>query len=94
MTFLAILAGCSDPMVEAIASRDTFAYAAVNDARDKPAFTIQSGASCLVGKASFGKIDAYTEVDCGDKKGWVLEPENLKPLKSVGGWVVMWLVAG
>lgn len=69
MTFIAILAGCSDPMVEAIASRDIFAYAAVNDARDRPAFTIQSGASCLVDKTSFGKVDAYAEVVCGDQKG-------------------------
>lgn len=84
MTFLAILAGCSDPMVEAIASRDTFAYAAVNDARDKPTFTIQTGTSCRVGKTSFGKVDAYTEVVCGEKKGWVLEPENMKSSESVG----------
>ncbi|MCP1291773.1 hypothetical protein NK214_16380 [Chromobacterium sp. S0633] len=85
MTFLAILAGCSDPMVEAIASRDTFAYAAVNDARDKPAFMIQAGTSCRVGKTSFGKADAYTAVVCGNKKGWVLEAENLKPSTLVGG---------
>ncbi|WP_141113357.1 hypothetical protein [Chromobacterium haemolyticum] len=85
MVSLAVLAGCSDPMVDAIASRDTFAYAAVNDARDKPAFTIRAGTSCRVGKTSFDKIDAYTEVVCGDKKGWVLEQENLKPSKSVGG---------
>lgn len=85
MTLLAALAGCSDPMTEAIASRDTLAYAAVNDARDKPAFTIQAGTSCQVGTTSFGKVDVYTEVACGNKKGWVLEPENLKLSKSVGG---------
>ncbi|MCS3804694.1 hypothetical protein HNO92_001406 [Chromobacterium alkanivorans] len=81
MVSLAVLAGCSDPMVEAIASRDTRAYAAVNDARDRPAFMIQEGTSCQVSKTSLGKIDAYTEVVCGGKKGWVLEPENLKLLK-------------
>ncbi|AXT47410.1 MULTISPECIES: hypothetical protein [Chromobacterium] len=85
MTFLVALAGCSDPMTEAIASRDTLAYAAANDARDKPAFTIQVGTSCRVGKISFGKVDAYTEVVCGDKKGWVLEVDNLKSLMLVGG---------
>lgn len=85
MTFLVALAGCSDPMTEAIASRDTLAYAAVNDARDKPAFMIQAGTSCLVGKTLFGKVDAYTEVVCGDQRGWVLEPENVKFSKSVGG---------
>lgn len=85
MVSLAVLAGCSDPMVDAMASRDTFVYAAVNDARDKPAFMIQAGTSCLVGKTSFGKIDAYTEVVCGDKKGWVLELESLRRSKLVGG---------
>jgi hypothetical protein len=84
MVSLAVLSGCSDPMVGAIVSRDTFAYAAVNDARDKPAFTILAGTSCLIGKTSFGKVDAYTEVVCGDKRGWVLEPENLRSSKSVG----------
>lgn len=67
MTKLVLLAplvsalfGCSDPMTEAIASRDILAYAAVNDTRDKPAFTIQADTFCRVGKTVFGKIDAYT----------------------------------
>lgn len=85
MTVIAALTGCSDPLVAAIASRDTLAYAAVNDARDRPAFMIQVGTSCRVGNTSFGKADAYTAVVCGNKKGWVLEAENLKPSTLVGG---------
>lgn len=84
VSLVGALFSCSDPMTEAITSRDTFAYAAVNDARDRPAFTIQAGTSCRVGKTSFGKADAYTEVVCGNKKGWVLEPDNLKISKSDG----------
>ncbi|MCD5364110.1 hypothetical protein [Chromobacterium aquaticum] len=85
VSLVSIFSGCSDPVVVASASRDTHAYAAVYDESDKPAFTTQAGTSCRVGKTSFGKVDAYTEVVCGNKKGWVLEAENLKPSTLVGG---------
>lgn len=77
---LAALAGCSAPDTDATVTRDTAVYAAVNDARDKPAFTVKSGTACKVGETTYGKVDAYTEVICGDRRGWVLDAENLKKI--------------
>lgn len=78
---LAALAGCSSPDADATVTRDTVVYAAVNDARDKPAFRVKSGTTCKVGETVYGKVDAYTEVICGDRRGWVLDVENLKKIK-------------
>lgn len=78
---LVALAGCSAPDTDATVTRDTAVYAAVNDARDKPAFTVKSGTACKVGETVYGKVDAYTEVICGDRRGWVLDTENLKVTK-------------
>ncbi|MCD4502306.1 hypothetical protein [Chromobacterium vaccinii] len=78
---LVTLAGCSEPDADAIVTLDTAVYAAVSDARDKPTFTVKSGTACKVGETVYGKVDAYTEVICGDRRGWVLDAENLKIIK-------------
>ncbi|KJH67796.1 hypothetical protein UF16_07505 [Chromobacterium violaceum] len=78
LAVLATLAGCSLPDTDATVTRDTAVYAAVNDARDKPAFTAKSGTACKVGETIYGKVDTYTEVICGERRGWVLDTENLK----------------
>ena len=76
---MATLTACSPtPRVDCIASQDVQAYDAVNGA---PSFLIRKGDACQTGNFSYGKVDRYTEVWCGQRSGWVIEDRYLSPKK-------------
>jgi len=78
-----VLFGCEKAPKEIWqANKNVFAYANVNAAQGKAAFTIKKGEKCEAGETAYGKVDAYTKLNCESGSGWVTESEHFTKLPT------------
>lgn len=78
LLFVGFIASCSKKEVKVKAIQDVNVYYEVDAAFSEGGFVLPKGSICTLGDEIYGKVDKFTEIKCGDKKGFIFEDEKFE----------------
>ncbi|MBF1297818.1 MAG: DNA mismatch repair protein MutS [Neisseria meningitidis] len=78
LLFISLITSCSKKEVKVKALQDVNVYYEVDVAFSEGSFVLSKGSVCTLGSEIYGKVDKFTEIECGDKKGFIFEDEKFE----------------